>query len=74
MTQVALLEGGALLVGFFAVCLYKLVMGDISLSGLLCTKDPRPDANHAGQTGDAAAADGEAARQDSNAPAFSPAR
>src|SRR5580704_17557869 len=40
LTRLTPIVGGALLLGFFGVCLYKMAIGEISLAGLLYTKEP----------------------------------
>ena len=40
LARMVVIEGGVLLCGFFAVVLYKIVTGTISLEGLLDTKEP----------------------------------
>jgi hypothetical protein len=40
LTRLAVIEGGVLLAGFFGIVLYKIVVGDISLAGLLDAKLP----------------------------------
>lgn len=40
LTKLATIEAGILLGGCFAVVAYKLVIGDISLAGLLYSKQP----------------------------------
>jgi len=39
LTRMVVIEGGVLLCGLFAVVLYKIVIGTISLEGLLDTKE-----------------------------------
>jgi hypothetical protein len=39
LTRLAMIEGGILLVGFFAVVALRIVTGEISLAGLLTSKD-----------------------------------
>ena len=40
VTRLAAIEAVVLLVGFFGVVVYKLVVGEIALGGLLYSKDP----------------------------------
>ncbi len=40
LTKLATIEAGILVGGYFAVVAYKLVTGEISLAGLLYTKEP----------------------------------
>jgi hypothetical protein len=40
LTKLVAVEAGVLVGGFYAVVLYKLVIGEISLAGLLDSKEP----------------------------------
>lgn len=40
LTRLAMIEGYVLLGGFFAIVLYRIATGEISLAGLLSTKEP----------------------------------
>jgi hypothetical protein len=40
LTRLAVIEGAVLLAGFFGLVLYKIVVGEISLAGLLDAKLP----------------------------------